>query len=183
MYVLFFFFFSSRRRHTRLQGDWSSDVCSSDLRRVAPFKLLVISPGQVDASIYETLAKDHFKNPDEALVEIYRRLRPGDPPTIDSARALFRGMFMDARRYDLARVGRFMINEKLGISASTNAKTLRSEDVVAVIRHLLAVKLGSKPTDDIDHLGNRRVRSVGELLENQFRVGLTRMERAVKERM
>src|SRR5438093_748837 len=119
----------------------------------------------------------------EALVEIYRRLRPGDPPTIDSARALFRGMFMDARRYDLARVGRFMVNEKLGINASANAKTLRSEDVVSVIRHLLAVKLGSKPTDDIDHLGNRRVRSVGELLENQFRVGLTRMERAVKERM
>src|SRR3989475_768816 len=152
-------------------------------RKVAPFKLLVVTPGKVDASIYETLARDHFKNPDEALVEIYRRLRPGDPPTIDSARALFRGMFMDARRYDLARVGRFMVNEKLGISASANAKTLRSEDVVSVIRHLLAVKLGSKPTDDIDHLGNRRVRSVGELLENQFRVGLTRMERAVKERM
>src|SRR5438445_8793942 len=162
----------------------TSTVLSSVMsRRVAPFKLLVISPGRVDSSIYETLAKDHFKNPDEALVEIYRRLRPGDPPTIDSARALFRGMFMDARRYDLARVGRFMVNEKLGISASANAKTLRSEDVVSVIRHLLAVKLGSKPTDDIDHLGNRRVRSVGELLENQFRVGLTRMERAVKERM
>src|SRR5213596_1611956 len=171
----------------------TSTVLSSVMsRRVAPFKLLVLLlplPGlkpvdkKTDASLYETLAKDHFKNPDEALVEIYRRLRPGDPPTIDSARALFRGMFMDARRYDLARVGRFMINEKLGISASTNAKTLRSEDVVAVIRHLLAVKLGSKPTDDIDHLGNRRVRSVGELLENQFRVGLTRMERAVKERM
>ncbi|PYN95937.1 MAG: DNA-directed RNA polymerase subunit beta [Candidatus Rokuibacteriota bacterium] len=162
----------------------TSTVLSSVMsRRVASFKLLVISAGRVDTSIYETLAKDHFKNPDEALVEIYRRLRPGDPPTIDSARALFRGMFMDARRYDLARVGRFMINEKLGISASTNAKTLRSEDIVAVIRHLLAVKLGSKPTDDIDHLGNRRVRSVGELLENQFRVGLTRMERAVKERM
>jgi len=162
----------------------TSTVLSSVMsRRVAPFKLLVISPGKVDSSIYETLAKDHFKNPDEALVEIYRRLRPGDPPTIDSARALFRGMFMDARRYDLARVGRFMVNEKLGISASANAKTLRSEDVVSVIRHLLAVKLGSKPTDDIDHLGNRRVRSVGELLENQFRVGLTRMERAVKERM
>src|SRR3989449_278983 len=162
----------------------TSTVLSSVMsRRVAPFKLLVISPGKVDSSIYETLAKDHFKNPDEAVVEIYRRLRPGDPPTIDSARALFRGMFMDARRYDLARVGRFMVNEKLGISASANAKTLRSEDVVSVIRHLLAVKLGSKPTDDIDHLGNRRVRSVGELLENQFRVGLTRMERAVKERM
>ena len=92
-------------------------------------------------------------------------------------------MFMDPRRYDLARVGRFMINEKLGIEAPANAKTLRSEDIVSVIRHLLMVKLGSKPTDDIDHLGNRRVRSVGELLENQFRVGLTRMERAVKERM
>src|SRR5437867_12998756 len=172
----------------------TSTVLSSVMsRRVAPFKLLVlVLPGlpgvkpaekKTDASLYETLAKDHFKNPDEALVEIYRRLRPGDPPTIDSARALFRGMFMDARRYDLARVGRFMVNEKLGISASANAKTLRSEDVVSVIRHLLAVKLGSKPTDDIDHLGNRRVRSVGELLENQFRVGLTRMERAVKERM
>jgi DNA-directed RNA polymerase subunit beta len=152
-------------------------------RRVAPFKLLVVSPGKVDASIYETLAKDPFKNPDEALVEIYRRLRPGDPPTIDSARALFRGMFIDPRRYDLARVGRFMINKKLGIDAPLSVKTLRSEDVVSVIRHLLMVKLGSRPTDDIDHLGNRRVRSVGELLENQFRVGLTRMERAVKERM
>src|SRR6266446_1989151 len=152
-------------------------------RKVAPFKLLVMVPGKADASIYETLGRDHFKNPDEALVEIYRRLRPGDPPTVESARALFRGMFMDPRRYDLARVGRFMINKKLQIEAPLSVKTLRSEDIVAVIRHLLMVKLGSKSTDDIDHLGNRRVRSVGELLENQFRVGLTRMERAVKERM
>src|SRR5437762_11635566 len=152
-------------------------------RRVAPFKLLVLTAGKVDASMYETLARDHVKNPDEALVEIYRKLRPGDPPTVESARALFRGMFMDGRRYDLARVGRFMINMKLKIDAPLSVKTLRSEDIVSVIKHLLTVKLGSKPTDDIDHLGNRRVRSVGELLENQFRVGLTRMERAVKERM
>ena len=152
-------------------------------RRVAPFKLLAMVPGKTDGSLYETLSRDHFKNPDEALVEIYRRLRPGDPPTVESARALFRGMFIDPRRYDLARVGRFMINKKLGIGANLNIKTLRSEDVVYVVRHLFQVKLGSKPTDDIDHLGNRRVRSVGELLENQFRVGLTRMERAVKERM
>jgi DNA-directed RNA polymerase subunit beta len=155
-------------------------------RRVAPFKLLVqLIPGlpalkpadkKTDGSMYETLARDHVKNPDEALVEIYRKLRPGDPPTVESARALFRGMFMDARRYDLARVGRFMINEKLDIKDG-GAKVLRSEDIVFVIRHLLMVKLGNKPTDDIDHLGNRRVRSVGELLENQFRVGLTRMER------
>src|SRR5437667_391664 len=144
-------------------------------RRVAPFKLLVLMlpnlPGvkpedkKIDASIYETLARDHFKLPDEALVEIYRRLRPGDPPTVESARALFRGMFMDPRRYDLARVGRFMINKKLQIDAPLSVKTLRSEDIVAVIRHLLMVKLGAKATDDIDHLGNRRVRSVGELLE------------------
>jgi DNA-directed RNA polymerase subunit beta len=152
-------------------------------RKVAPFRLITVVAGETDLSISDTLKKDHFKNPDEALVEIYRRLRPGDPPTVDSARALFRGMFMDPRRYDLARVGRFMINKKLGISANLNIKALRSEDVVHVVRHLLLVKLGSKPTDDIDHLGNRRVRSVGELLENQFRVGLTRMERAVKERM
>ena len=152
-------------------------------RKISALKLLTIVPGKADASVFETLARDHFKNPDEALVEIYRRLRPGDPPTVDSARALFRGMFMDPRRYDLARVGRFMINKKLGINANLNIKTLRGEDVVSVIRHLLMVRLGTKPTDDIDHLGNRRVRSVGELLENQFRVGLTRMERAVKERM
>ena len=152
-------------------------------RKVAPFKLIALVPGETDMSFSETLRRDHFKNPDEALVEIYRRLRPGDPPTVDSARALFRGMFMDPRRYDLAKVGRFMINKKLEIDANLNIKALRSEDVIAVVRHLLRVKLGSKPTDDIDHLGNRRVRSVGELLENQFRVGLTRMERAVKERM
>jgi len=152
-------------------------------RKISALKLLTMVPGKADASIYETLSRDHFKNPDEALVEIYRRLRPGDPPTVESARALFRGMFMDPRRYDLARVGRFMINKKLGINANLNAKTLRGEDVVYVIRHLLQVRLGTKSTDDIDHLGNRRVRSVGELLENQFRVGLTRMERAVKERM
>jgi DNA-directed RNA polymerase subunit beta len=137
----------------------------------------------MDASLHETLARDHVKNPDEALVEIYKKLRPGDPPTVESARALFRGMFVDPRRYDLARVGRFMINKKLGIDAPAHLRTLRGEDIVAIIRHLMMVRLGSKAVDDIDHLGNRRVRSVGELLENQFRVGLTRMERAVKERM
>src|SRR5256884_935119 len=152
-------------------------------RRVAPFKLVVLSPGKVDQSIYETLARDHFKKPDEALVEVYRRLRPGDPPTVESARALFRGMFMDPRRYDLARVGRFMINEKLGMEAPANAKTIRSEDIISVIRHLMLVRLGTKATDDIDHLGNRRGRSVGELLENQFRVGLTRVGRAGQERV
>jgi DNA-directed RNA polymerase subunit beta len=152
-------------------------------RTVAPFRVVFEDPDRIDASIYETLARDTHKNPDEGLVEMYRRLRPGDPPTVESARALFRGMFLDARRYDLARVGRFMLNKKLGTESPLNWKTLRTEDIVAVVRRLLAVKQERYPTDDIDHLGNRRVRSVGELLENQFRVGLTRMERAVKERM
>ena len=109
-------------------------------------------PGKTDASLHETLSRDHFKNPDEALVEIYRRLRPGDPPTVESARALFRGMFLDPRRATAARVGRFMINKKLEQFARIlNIKTLRNaEDAV---RHLFQVKLGSKPTDDIDHTG------------------------------
>jgi DNA-directed RNA polymerase subunit beta len=166
--------------NTRLTSQMLAQVMT---RKVAPFKLLIMAPQKIDESMRETLTKDHFKNPDEALVEIYRRLRPGDPPTVESARALFRGMFMDPRRYDLARVGRFMINKKLQIDAPLHLKTLTGIDIVHVIRHLLQVKLGGRPTDDIDHLGNRRVRSVGELLENQFRVGLTRMERAVKERM
>src|SRR4029077_8182379 len=132
-------------------------------RRVAPFKLLVVTAGKVDASMYETLTRDHVKNPDEALVEIYRKLRPGDPPTVESARALFRGMFLDPRRYDLARVGRFMINKKLGIGANRSMKTLRSEGVVYVLRHRSRVKLGTQSTDDTVSSGTRRVRSVGEL--------------------
>jgi DNA-directed RNA polymerase subunit beta len=158
-------------------------VAQLQARSVTPFKVIYVNPDRNDASIYETLARDGHRNPDEALVEMYRRLRPGDPPTVESARALFRGMFLDARRYDLARVGRFMLNKKLGMESPLAWKTLRSEDIIQVIRRLLAVKQEKYPTDDIDHLGNRRVRSVGELLENQFRVGLTRMERAVKERM
>ncbi len=162
----------------------TSTVLSSLMARpIAPFRVIYVDPSKNDAAIYETLARDVHKNPDEGLVEMYRRLRPGDPPTVDSARALFRGMFLDARRYDLARVGRFMLNKKLGMESPLAWKTLRSEDIIQVIRRLLAVKQEKYATDDIDHLGNRRVRSVGELLENQFRVGLTRMERAVKERM
>src|SRR5215468_5116788 len=161
----------------------SNELAQVMARPVAPFKVVFEDPNRNGAAIYETLGRDTHKNPDEALVEMYRRLRPGDPPTVESARALFRGMFLDARRYDLARVGRFMLNKKLGTESPLNWKTLRTEDIVAVVRRLLAVKQERYPTDDIDHLGNRRVRSVGELLENQFRVGLTRMERAIKERM
>src|SRR5215510_10377015 len=161
----------------------SNELAKITARPVAPFKVIFEDPDKNDASVHETLTRDTHRNPDEALVEMYRRLRPGDPPTVESARALFRGMFLDARRYDLARVGRFMLNKKLGTESPLNWKTLRTDDIVAVVRRLLAVKQERYATDDIDHLGNRRVRSVGELLENQFRVGLTRMERAIKERM
>jgi len=133
--------------------------------------------------IINTLKKDHLKSKDEALVDIYRRLRPGDPPTVESARSLLNRLFFDPRRYDLGRVGRYVLNRKLGLKVSMDRRQLDCETVAAVIRYLIALKNGEGQVDDIDHLGNRRTRSVGELLQNQFRIGLTRMEKSVKERM
>ncbi|MGH7690473.1 MAG: DNA-directed RNA polymerase subunit beta, partial [Gemmatimonadaceae bacterium] len=133
-----------------------------------------------------TLTKDAIRTQNEALIEIYRKLRPGDPPTLDTARALFEGMFFDARKYDFSRVGRLKFNIKMYDSASATSldkRTLDPEDFYATIRYLLKLRRGEGAVDDIDHLGNRRVRAVGELLENQFRIGLVRMERAIKEKM
>ncbi len=119
----------------------------------------------------------------DALVEIYRRMRPGDPPTRESSESLFKAMFNDARRYDISRVGRLKFNTKLGTDVTLDQRILSQEDFVLVINYLLKLRKGIGEVDDIDHLGNRRVRSVGELLENQFRIGLIRMERAIKEKM
>ncbi|MGN6592160.1 MAG: DNA-directed RNA polymerase subunit beta [Terriglobales bacterium] len=133
-----------------------------------------------------TLRKDAIKTVPEALIEIYRKLRPGDPPTLDTARALFDGMFFDARKYDFSRVGRLKFNIKLYDNAdatSLDKRTLDPEDFYATIAYLLKLRKNIGAVDDIDHLGNRRVRAVGELLENQFRIGLVRMERAIKEKM
>jgi DNA-directed RNA polymerase subunit beta len=130
-----------------------------------------------------TLAKDNTKNAKEALIEIYRRMRPGDPPTLESARSLFYGMFFDAKRYDFSRVGRFKFNIKLDTEVPVDQKTLSADDFFRVIEYLLRLHKDVGRVDDIDNLGNRRVRAVGELLENQFRVGLVRMERAIKEKM
>ncbi|NJL28030.1 MAG: DNA-directed RNA polymerase subunit beta, partial [Thermoanaerobaculia bacterium] len=130
-----------------------------------------------------TLAKDHTRNAKEALMEIYRRMRPGDPPTIESARSLFYGMFFDAKRYDFSRVGRFKFNIKLDTSVPVDQKTLSADDFYRVIGYLMRLHKDIGRVDDIDNLGNRRVRAVGELLENQFRIGLVRMERAIKEKM
>src|SRR5687767_4609923 len=133
--------------------------------------------------ISNTLSKDSTRNAKEALIEIYRRMRPGDPPTLESARSLFYGMFFDAKRYDFSRVGRFKFNIKLDTDVPVEQKTLSADDFFRVIGYLLHLHKDVGRVDDIDNLGNRRVRAVGELLENQFRVGLVRMERAIKEKM
>jgi DNA-directed RNA polymerase subunit beta len=131
----------------------------------------------------ETVRKDTIRAPEEALVEIYRRLRPGDPPTVESSRALFHGMFFDPRRYDFSRVGRLKFNTKLGVDTPLEGRILSIDDFTLLLKYLLRLRKNIGTLDDIDHLGNRRVRSVGELLENQFRIGLIRMERAIKEKM
>ncbi len=140
----------------------------------------------VGTVISATLRRDSVKTPQEALIEIYRKLRPGDPPTLDTATSLFQGMFFDPRKYDFSRVGRLKFNIKLfdkEDGTNLDNRTLDPEDFYATIRYLLKLRKNIGSVDDIDHLGNRRVRAVGELLENQFRIGLVRMERAIKEKM
>jgi DNA-directed RNA polymerase subunit beta len=138
---------------------------------------------EVGSIISETLRKDQFHTHEEALIEIYRRLRPGDPPTLDSSRSLFENMFFNPQKYDFSRVGRLKLNTKLGLDTPLDEKILHPQDFYEVIKYLLKLRRNPAAVDDIDHLGNRRVRSVGELLENQFRIGLVRMERAIKEKM
>ncbi|WP_221792128.1 DNA-directed RNA polymerase subunit beta [Aquisediminimonas sediminicola] len=133
--------------------------------------------------IRNTLGADKAEERDQALDSIYRVMRPGEPPTKETAEALFAGLFFDGERYDLSAVGRVKLNMRLGLDCADDVTTLRSEDILAVVKTLVDLKDGKGEIDDIDNLGNRRVRSVGELLENQYRVGLLRMERAVKERM
>src|SRR5687767_9278983 len=137
----------------------------------------------VGSVLSQTLKKDTIQKHEEALIEIYRRLRPGDPPTLDSSRTLFENMFFNAQKYDFSRVGRLKLNTKLKLQTPLDEKVLHPADFYEVIKYLLKLRKNPAGVDDIDHLGNRRVRSVGELLENQFRIGLVRMERAIKEKM
>src|SRR5215469_12103554 len=153
---------------------------------IESFEIFFPERDDVGSVISATIRKDSVKAQNEALIEIYRKLRPGDPPTLDTATQLFQGMFFDARKYDFSRVGRMKFNIKLFDRADATPlekRTLDPEDFKATIKYLLKLRKGIGAVDDIDHLGNRRVRAVGELLENQFRIGLVRMERAIKEKM
>ena len=146
-------------------------------------KIKVVDTSIDEGILIKCLKKDPAKNEEEALKDIYRRLRPGDPPTAANARALLKRLFFDPKRYDLGRVGRYKINQKLGLKDKEESRILTKADLVAATKYLLRLKKGEGSLDDIDHLGSRRIRTVGELLANQCRVGLARTERLVKERM
>ncbi len=145
--------------------------------------LLDIDHVNVGAYIRNTLSVDKNMTREDALFDIYRVMRPGEPPTLDTAQNMFQSLFFDSERYDLSAVGRVKMNMRLDLDAPDTMRVLRKEDIIAVIRTLVDLRDGKGEIDDIDHLGNRRVRSVGELMENQYRIGLLRMERAIKERM
>src|SRR3954467_8710108 len=169
-------------------SELTADKVSKILDSAGVVELNVFFPERDDVGtvISQTLKRDSVKTPQEALIEIYRKLRPGDPPTLDTATALFHGMFFDPRKYDFSRVGRLKFNIKLfenQDATKLDKRTLDPDDFYATIGYLLKLRKNIGVVDDIDHLGNRRVRAVGELLENQFRIGLVRMERAIKEKM
>src|SRR5579883_1742239 len=152
-------------------------------RGINRFEVLILDDTHIGPALRNTLLQDKINVPQEAILEIYRRLRPGDPPTPETAAAFFNNLFFNPERYDLSRVGRLKLNHKLKLNVPLDQGTLRREDILEVVRYLIELKNGNGQIDDIDHLGNRRVRAVGELVENQYRIGLVRMERAIKERM
>ncbi len=147
------------------------------------FEVIFPEKDPVGMTILNTLAKDPIEASKDALIEIYKKQRPGDPPTLETSKALFLGMFFDERKYDFSKVGRLKFNIKMNTDTSLDERTLSDVDFKEVVKYLLKLQNGIGSVDDIDHLGNRRVRAVGELLENQFRIGLVRMERAIKEKM
>ena len=158
-------------------------LAALDEAGVTSFATLDIDHVTVGAYIRNTLNVDKNESREQALIDIYRVMRPGEPPTLEAAEALFNGLFFDSERYDLSAVGRVKMNMRLDLECPDDMRVLRKEDMLAVIKTLVDLRDGRGEIDDIDNLGNRRVRSVGELMENQYRIGLLRMERAIKERM
>ncbi len=151
--------------------------------KIAELPVLSIDHVSIGPYIRNTLLIDKNATREDALIDIYRVMRPGEPPTLETAEALFKSLFFDGERYDLSAVGRVKMNSRLSLQTEDTVRTLRKEDILAILKVLVELKDGRGEIDDIDHLGNRRVRSVGELMENQYRVGLLRMERAIRERM
>ncbi|WP_029011728.1 DNA-directed RNA polymerase subunit beta [Niveispirillum irakense] len=166
-------------------GDEISSASLDRLEKqgVEELPVLAIDHLNVGAYMRNTMAADRNASREDALIDIYRVMRPGEPPTLESAEALFQGLFFDQERYDLSAVGRVKMNARLNFETDDQMRVLRKEDILKILRILVELKDGRGEIDDIDHLGNRRVRSVGELMENQYRVGLLRMERAIRERM
>ena len=154
-------------------------------RRIVSFQFIHIDEDRENASIRDTLLMDRIETAEDAIIEIYRRLRPSNPPTPETAHKFFNSLFFEPDSYDLSNVGRAKMNYKLRLDVPTSMTVLRNEDILAAVKYLIDLKNGVPEcsVDDIDHLGNRRVRSVGELIENQYRIGLVRMERAIKEKM
>ena len=157
--------------------------------KIDSFRILFIDGLNVGSYLRDTLLADKVKTMEDSILEIYRRLRPGDPPTLETAKTLFNNLFFNAERYDLSKVGRLKLNYKFYRDVpeeerpALDLSVLTPQDILETVRHLIELKNGRGSVDDIDHLGNRRVRAVGELMENQYRIGLVRMERAIKERM
>ncbi|MQP64005.1 DNA-directed RNA polymerase subunit beta [Niveispirillum sp. SYP-B3756] len=166
-------------------GDEISSAALDRLEKMGVEELPVLAIDHLNIGAYmrNTMAADRNASREDALIDIYRVMRPGEPPTLESAEALFRGLFFDQERYDLSAVGRVKMNARLNFETDDQMRVLRKEDILKILRILVELKDGRGEIDDIDHLGNRRVRSVGELMENQYRVGLLRMERAIRERM
>ena len=152
-------------------------------RGISEMELLHLEGPDISPSFRNTLLMDKVNTREDALVEIYRRLRPSNPPTLEVANEIFKNLFFNPDHYDLSEVGRLKLNLQLGLSVPLDYRVLRKEDILTSVRQLIKLKDSQGPVDDIDNLGNRRVRAVGELLENQYRIGLVRMERAIKERM
>lgn len=150
---------------------------------VSEFSVLFIDGVNTDASFRNTLVSDKIESKEDAILEIYKRMRPGDPPTIEPATALFENLFFNPDRYDLSAVGRMKLNQKLGLDLPVETRTLTKEDILKTVEYLIGLKNDKGQIDDIDNLSNRRVRAVGELLENQYRIGLLRIERAIRERL
>ena len=155
-------------------------ILDSDIHSLDISKTNSINKGPY---ILQTLLNDKNTNKNESITEVYKMLRPGEPPTLEIATQIFNNLFFSSDRYDLSDVGRVKMNSRLNLNCSDKITILRNDDILAIVKKMLDLRDGKDEVDDIDHLGNRRVRSVGELVENQARIGVYRMERAIKEKM